>query len=152
VDWEERFRGRSCVICDSLDKGDTDHWIHVANLGSSVVYLDRSSRIAGYCLVVWRLGHVAEPTELAPDAAADFSRDVLDAGRAVFDAFEPMKLNYFTLGNTVPHLHTHVVPRYRADPAPGGPIPWQFVVGEPGFSEDELRGQAAALRGAGLSG
>jgi hypothetical protein len=28
-----------------------------------------------------------------------------------------MKLNYFTLGNTVPHLHTHVLPRYQDDPA-----------------------------------
>jgi diadenosine tetraphosphate (Ap4A) HIT family hydrolase len=28
-----------------------------------------------------------------------------------------------TLGNGVPHLHTHVTARYWDDPAPGGPLP-----------------------------
>jgi diadenosine tetraphosphate (Ap4A) HIT family hydrolase len=41
--------------------------------------------------------------------------------------FDPVKLNYLTLGNTVPHLHTHVLPRYRDDPAPGGPIAWEQI-------------------------
>ncbi len=34
-----------------------------------------------------------------------------------------MKINYQTLGNRTPHLHTHVTPRYEDDPAPGAPLP-----------------------------
>ena len=53
--------------------------------------------------------------------------EVLATGRAVRARFSPVKLNYFTLGNQVPHLHTHVLPRYRDDPAPGGPIVWEDI-------------------------
>ena len=51
-----------------------------------------------------------------------------------------------TLGNTVPHLHTHVVPRYRDDPAPGGPIAWEEIFSSDPAPEAELRRQAAGLR------
>ena len=101
--------------------------------------------------MVWRLGHVAEPTGLDPGAAARYWREVLTAGRALVRAFAPLKVNHFTLGNTVPHLHTHVVPRYRDDPAPGGPLTWEQVVSDPVFTEDELRAQASALARAGLA-
>lgn len=145
-DWDARFAGETCVICDALGQGDSDHWIHVADGMRTQVYVDRSSRIRGYCLAVWSAGHVAEPTELAPEAADAYWQEVLAAGRAVIAAFDPVKLNYFTLGNTVPHLHTHVVPRYLDDPAPAGPIAWDDVVGSPAFTERQLRQQAAALR------
>jgi diadenosine tetraphosphate (Ap4A) HIT family hydrolase len=56
-------------------------------------------------------------------------------------------MNYLTLGNWVPHLHTHVVPRYTHDPAPGGPIAWDAMFGEP-VSEEELARWAAELRAA----
>ena len=32
-------------------------------------------------------------------------------------------MNYETLGNSLPHLHTHVMPRYADDPKPGWPFP-----------------------------
>jgi diadenosine tetraphosphate (Ap4A) HIT family hydrolase len=36
----------------------------------------------------------------------------------------PVKLNYDVLGNAVPHLHTHIVPRHADDPRPGWPFPF----------------------------
>jgi diadenosine tetraphosphate (Ap4A) HIT family hydrolase len=150
ADWADRFSGQTCVICDALGHGDNDYWIHVADGPCTEVYLDRSSQIAGYCLVVWRLGHVAEPTQLEPGAASAYWGDVLAAGRAVIAAFDPVKVNYFTLGNTVPHLHTHIVPRYADDPMAGGPLTWDKVVAAPVFTEAVLREQATALRQAGL--
>ena len=45
---------------------------------------------------------------------------------------QPVKLNYDLLGNSLPHLHTHVVPRYADDPKPGWPFP--FPEDEPGRS------------------
>lgn len=50
------------------------------------------------------------------------------------------------LGNTVPHLHTHVVPRYVDDPAPGGPIPWDEIFSLEPLPEEVLDRQAADLR------
>ena len=56
-----------------------------------------------------------------------------------------MKLNYDVLGNSLPHLHTHVIPRYADDPRPGWPFP--FPEDEPPLHpEDDLRRDADALR------
>jgi len=37
---------------------------------------------------------------------------------------KPRHVNYLLLGNSVPHLHVHVVPWYLDDSAPGMPLPW----------------------------
>jgi diadenosine tetraphosphate (Ap4A) HIT family hydrolase len=36
-------------------------------------------------------------------------------------------MNYLTLGNAVPHLHSHIVPRPVIDPAPRGPLPFRYL-------------------------
>ena len=46
------------------------------------------------------------------------------AQRAVLD---PDKINLASLGNVVPHLHWHVIPRYRDDAHFPGPI-WAAAV------------------------
>ena len=35
---------------------------------------------------------------------------------------KPDHINIASLGNVMPHLHWHIIPRYRADPRWGGPI------------------------------
>lgn len=70
----------------------------------------------GYTRVVWNR-HVAEMTDLA---AADRERLM----RAVFlvetvqrKLLRPAKVNLASLGNMVPHVHWHIIPRREADPA-----------------------------------
>jgi diadenosine tetraphosphate (Ap4A) HIT family hydrolase len=43
--------------------------------------------------------------------------------KAIEGVYQPGQLNYVTFGNAVPHVHTHIVPRYADDPAPGRPLP-----------------------------
>lgn len=132
-------------MCESLGLGDSEHTVAVAELTFSEVRLERRSRLPGYCIVVWKLGHVAEPTELHHDAATGYWRDVLNVARALEEQFSPVKLNLLTLGNWVPHLHTHVVPRYLDDPAPGGPIAWDAMFSDEPTAPGVLRRQAAAI-------
>ena len=146
ADWAERRAGRDCSMCAGLGRGDNEHVVAVARLPFAEVGLERRSRLPGYCVVVWRHGHVAEPVDLSAADAAGYWQDVLDVARAVRDEFEPVKLNFFTLGNYVPHLHTHVVPRYLDDPAPGGPLVWETIFAAEPVAEATLRSQAAALR------
>jgi diadenosine tetraphosphate (Ap4A) HIT family hydrolase len=145
-DWSERMAGQRCPICTAVGQGDSDLWVHVFTGGFAEVYLERRTRLPGYCIVVWRLGHVAEPTDLDAGQACGYWEEVLAVGRAVRSRFDPIKMNYLTLGNTVPHLHTHVVPRYRDDPAPGGPIAWEQIFSADSVPEADLRRQAAGLR------
>jgi diadenosine tetraphosphate (Ap4A) HIT family hydrolase len=90
----------------------------------SDAYLQKASIQRGYTIVIWRGRHVAEPTELTSEEAARYWLELLEVGRAIETALEPVKLNYDVLGNSVPHLHTHVIPRYSDDPRPGWPFPF----------------------------
>jgi hypothetical protein len=73
--------------------------------------------------VIWRGRHVVEPYDLTEDEAGAYWNDVLTVARALARHYQPLKMNYQTLGNTVPHLHTHLLPRFVDDPAPGRPFP-----------------------------
>ena len=108
-DWDERKAGAECPLCTSLGDGENDHTVAVAELDWAEVRLERRSRLPGYCIAVWRHRHVAEPTELAADEADGYWRDVTALARAIEAEFRPVKVNLLTLGNWVPHLHTHFV-------------------------------------------
>ena len=111
----------------------------------SDAYLQRADIQRGYTVVVWRGRHVAEPTELDPDEAAAYWAELLHVGRALEAHLSPVKMNYNLLGNSLPHLHTHVVPRYADDPRPGWPFPFPEEE-QPPLPEDEFRRDVAALR------
>ncbi len=68
----------------------------------------------GFCRVIWR-EHVAEMTDLG----AGDRRHVLDVVMATEAALrtlmKPDKINLASFGNMVPHLHWHVIPRFRDD-------------------------------------
>jgi diadenosine tetraphosphate (Ap4A) HIT family hydrolase len=135
-------------MCASIGGGDNEYALRVTNLPASEVMLERDSRLPGYCVVIWKHNHVAEPSELDEDGAAAYWQDVVKVGHALEQVFAPLKINYLTLGNTVPHLHTHVVPRYPDDPAPGGPITWKDMFADEPLSEATLRAQAERIRSA----
>jgi diadenosine tetraphosphate (Ap4A) HIT family hydrolase len=94
---------------------------------------------------MWRGRHVAEPTALEDDEAGQYVREVLAVGRALEEAFHPVKLNYNVLGNALPHLHTHIVPRYADDPRPGWPFPFPADESQP-MPPDLLMRDVDALR------
>ena len=50
--------------------------------------------------------------------------DLRHAATAIHSALNPDHMNYECLGNSSPHLHWHVVPRYIDDPRWGQPI-WE---------------------------
>jgi len=146
ANWPQRLAGANCSMCATLGQGDNEFVVAVAELPFTIVGLERRSRLPGYCVVVWKDGHIAEPTDLTAEDASGYWQEVLDVARAVRDEFQPLKLNFLTLGNYVPHLHTHVVPRYADDPAPGGPIAWDDLFADEPVPEPTLRSQAAAIR------
>ncbi len=68
----------------------------------------------GFCRVIWN-AHVAEMTDLPPVDRAHLM-DVVHAVEATLRArLAPDKMNLASLGNVVPHLHWHVVPRFVDD-------------------------------------
>ena len=112
----------------------------------SDAYLQREDIQRGYSVVVWRGRHVAEPTELTAEEATAYWLEMLRVGDAIENVLEPVKLNYDLLGNSLPHLHTHVVPRYADDPRPGWPFPFPDEK-RPPIEEEAFRRDLEALRG-----
>ena len=74
-----------------------------------------------WLVLVPRVNHVRELTDLAPAQQAQLWREVAAACAAVQRLYRPHKLNVATLGNVVPQLHVHVTGRLQSDPAWPGP-------------------------------
>ncbi|MFD3996130.1 HIT family protein [Streptomyces sp. NPDC058583] len=150
--WAEDFlhhrAGIGCPMCTNDYAADDIGWGILLRRGEVAnAYLWRSGKVRGYCVLIHRGSpHVGEPTDLPPAEAAAIWRDTLALGKALTSYYEPVKMNYSTLGNVVPHLHTHVVPRYAdgVDPAPGGPLPFMFLDGDR-QNETRLQADATAL-------
>jgi diadenosine tetraphosphate (Ap4A) HIT family hydrolase len=134
-------------MCEEGRPDDNTFGIRVLSGRFADAYLQRASIQRGYVVVIWRGRHVVEPTELSDDEGTSFWRDVLTTGRAVQALHKPLKMNYLISGNTLPHLHAHVLPRYEeSDPNPGNPFPFPNDLPAP-FPEAELQSDAASLRG-----
>jgi diadenosine tetraphosphate (Ap4A) HIT family hydrolase len=102
----------------------------------------------GYTIVIWRGRHVAEPTELSGDEASGYFAEVVRVGRAIEQHYRPIKMNFEMLGNSLPHLHTHVIPRYLDDGAPGTPALMMKtpLEGRPRRPDTDIASEADELR------
>jgi diadenosine tetraphosphate (Ap4A) HIT family hydrolase len=89
---------------------------------------------------------VREPYDLDEQDQRLFFDDLMRVGRALGVAFNPLKMNFNILGNAVPHLHAHVLPRYHGDPAPHRPI--DPGAGRVELSVEEYQERIEAIRGA----
>ena len=124
-DWDALVRGNDCPVCDlirlDLDTAEDDHSIAIADLSFSRLFLQKNQYVQGYCVLMCHR-HVVEPHELASDERTMYFDDLALIGRVLQRAFGADKLNYNILGNIIPHLHTHLLPRYFTDDAPHRPI------------------------------
>jgi diadenosine tetraphosphate (Ap4A) HIT family hydrolase len=149
MEWPRSFyelrRGEGCPMCAEGRPDETKYGARILAGEFSDAYLQRADIQRGYTIVIWRGRHVAEPTELSADEASQYWHEVLEVGRRLEQRLEPVKLNYDLLGNSLPHLHTHVIPRYAEDPRPGWPFP--FPEEEPGpIDEEAFRRDVEVLR------
>jgi diadenosine tetraphosphate (Ap4A) HIT family hydrolase len=92
----------------------------VAEHEKFVVILADEANYPGFARVVWR-AHVREVSDLADADRLLLNEAVWQLELAVREVMRPLKVNVASLGNVVPHLHWHVIPRYADDahfPAP----------------------------------
>jgi len=68
----------------------------------------------GFCRVIWQ-DHVREMSDLAAEERSELMRVVFAVEDVVRRLYAPDKINLASFGNVVPHLHWHVIPRWRDD-------------------------------------
>jgi diadenosine tetraphosphate (Ap4A) HIT family hydrolase len=109
-----------CLYC-SKDQRLSDLMIPVTELGVSTLYLFREQSHRGRCIVTYR-GHVNELYELPEAQMHAFMSDVARAAKAIRETFGADKINYGAYSDKLPHLHMHLVPKYRDGVAWGAPF------------------------------
>jgi len=75
----------------------------------------------GLCRVIWDR-HIKEMTDLKSAERERLMRVVYALEQALISVVEPDKINVASLGNRVPHIHWHVIPRFLDDPHFPNPI------------------------------
>ena len=148
VDFDALCRGERCPMCASAGALETPHGVRVFGGRWAEAYLSRYPMRPGYTVVIFKGRHVAEPTELSPEETAGFWSEVARVAGAIDEEYEPAKMNWLSLGNGVPHLHVHLVPRPLDDARAGGPLEeGAFNQAEtPALDIANLEAQATKLR------
>lgn len=75
----------------------------------------------GFCRVILNR-HEREMTDLPENEQHALMRIVLAVETAVRRALNPDKINLASLGNMTPHVHWHIIPRWREDRCFPNPI------------------------------
>lgn len=140
-EWERLRRAETCPVCLRGRPEDA-----VAELEAVYVLAGEDAPMKGYCALMLKR-HAVELYELTPDEAAAFMRDVQRASKAVHELTGAVKLNYEIHGNTIPHLHLHIFPRYAGDRFENQPINPRLVK-TPVYAPGELAVFVAGLRAA----
>jgi diadenosine tetraphosphate (Ap4A) HIT family hydrolase len=146
ANWADLIRGIGCAMCQEGRPDSDSYGVRIQEGRYSDAYLQRADVQRGYTIVIWRGRHVTEPTELPEGEAAGYWAEVLTVARALIAVYQPLKMNYETLGNSLPHLHTHLVPRYTDDPRPGQPFPLSGAPPAERIPEARLLADVADLR------
>ena len=102
-------------------KWDEDADLRIAELEHCYVLLNRDQFFPGYCFVFTK-EHVTELFHLDRGTRAFVIEEVNAVAKALHSVFQPAKINYELLGNMVPHMHWHVIPRFTSDPLWPRPI------------------------------
>lgn len=107
----------TCLLCRFLDvswRTSLSLWIADLNVSSAVLAHNQICR--GYTILVYNKAHITELFQLDEQDQRAYLEDVVRTARALHNAYHPHKINYELLGNVVPHLHVHVIPRRTTDP------------------------------------
>ena len=99
---------KNCVLCET-DGGEV-----IYRAGKWRVLIADEPNIPGFCRVILN-DHIAEMTDLPIEERTALMDVVWLVEQVVRDTMQPHKINLATLGNMVPHMHWHIIPRYNDD-------------------------------------
>ncbi len=97
-----------------LARGGQNQYV-ICRMKSGWLVIGDVQPLPGYC--VFLADPVVESLNALDEAGrSQYSLDVIRAGDAVLAVTDAYRINYETLGNSEPALHTHIIPRYRTEP------------------------------------
>ncbi len=122
-----------CAIIDRVKAGAFRDF--VAELPGCYVILGDRQYYRGYCVMLSKI-HATEMYLMPADSARVLFDEVRLVAEAIAAVVKPWKMNYECLGNSEPHVHWHLFPRYESDEQRRGPI-WTRAEAEQKVELDE---------------
>ena len=112
----------ACGICAMIDRIKAGAFPDfIAELKSCYVILGDQQFYRGYCVLFAKL-HATELYLMPADAARLLCDEMRLVAEAIAGVVKPWKMNYECLGNSEPHVHWHLLPRYETDEMRHGPV------------------------------
>ena len=108
----------ACWMCKGLTE---ENPLTIREFTYSIARLNRDQYFKGYTFLVFR-GHATELYEIGKAEREGFIEEMVAVAEALSQVFKPDKMNYELLGNKMPHLHWHLIPRYKSEPMWGEPV------------------------------
>lgn len=99
----------NCPLCTATN--ETRLW---SDDFCRVIWIDDDD-YPGYCRVILN-AHIKEMTDLPFTEQRRLMDVVFAVEAAIREEVQPDKINLASLGNMVPHVHWHVIPRWADDP------------------------------------
>jgi diadenosine tetraphosphate (Ap4A) HIT family hydrolase len=118
--WRLQELGIGCYLCPPR-LSESLGALRIAQLSVSSLYLVNDQRFHGHSTLILN-AHVTQLDALTEEVYAAFLRDLRVSVRAIRATVNPDHMNVELLGNSCPHLHWSIAPRYRSDPRWGRPI------------------------------
>ncbi len=118
----------------------------IGTLGLTDAYLFEDQFFPGWTMLVFK-DHRTELFQLTQRERGQLMEEVSRVGETLTQVFMVRKINSELLGNQVPHIHWHVVPRLIADPDPLKPV-WSVSHEPVRLTFEGLHERICLLRGA----
>ena len=97
-----------CILCHPTNEN-----VLWKNKQMRVIHVD-DPIYPGYFRVIWNT-HVAEMSDLSDQDREMLQKVLLTVEKVLRQQMRPDKINLAQFGNMVPHLHWHIIARYRDD-------------------------------------
>lgn len=130
-----------CKACVGAWPADS---YRITSLDLTDAYLNEDQFFPGWSVVVLKR-HATELFELSREERGQLVEELSTVARAVSVALSAKKINYALLGNQLPHIHWHIIPRLVDDPAPSE-APWAVPHTPRSPSPDERRQRIAVIQ------
>ena len=108
-----------CFYCDEHHEGRDAVMLPIGEMKGGFLYLFRDQVHRGRCVLALK-SHRKEFYECTPQEQADIMEDLARTSRAIQELWGCDKINFGSFGDTNPHFHFHIVPKYKDGPEFGG--------------------------------
>lgn len=123
-EWLFLAKKENCPYCQKAD--DPSDSVTLKLFKHSELCAHPQVSLKGTCYLITR-EHYVELFDMDADTLKGFMQEVQLAAKILKEVTGAFKINYEIHGNSVPHLHLHLFPRYLDDPFAGKSIDYSQI-------------------------